>query len=155
MWRFIASGALRPIDASCYNHLIPDVISEYQKWKSQGENLTSQAKQAMETRFRELLTEAVAIAEEYRADFGATLKPPPSVTTFQYKVHGKAKSKKPGKQRAGKNPEISRVEPKEQKPDPKIAGLQKRLVTAKKKLDDARAAGTPARSLEDSGPAVW
>jgi hypothetical protein len=29
----------------------------------------------MESRFRELLTEAVAIAEEYRADFGALLKP--------------------------------------------------------------------------------
>ena len=56
---------------------MPDVINEYQKWKAQGENLRSKAKEAMETRFRELLTEAVAIAEEYRADFGAALKPPP------------------------------------------------------------------------------
>lgn len=60
---------------------MPDVISEYQKWKAQGENLKSQAKQAIETRFRELLTEAVTIAEEYRADFGAPLKPPPSGQT--------------------------------------------------------------------------
>jgi hypothetical protein len=128
---------------------MPDVISEYQKWKSQGENLKSEAKQAMESRFRELLTEAVAIAEEYRADFGAALKPPPTVTAFRYKAHGKAKSKKAGKQRAEKAPEVVRVEPKAQKADPKIAGLQKRLATAKKKLEDAKAAGTPTRSLED------
>ena len=47
-----------------------DAISEYQKWKQQGENLKMQAKQAIESRFRELLTEAVSLAEEYRADFG-------------------------------------------------------------------------------------
>jgi hypothetical protein len=128
---------------------MPDVINEYQKWKAQGENLKSQAKQAMESRFRELLTEAVAIAEEYRADFGASLKPPPSVTAFRYKAPGKAKSKKPGKHHAVKTPEIARVEPKGQKPDPRIAGLQKRLVTARKKLEDAKAAGTPTRALED------
>ena len=128
---------------------MPDVISEYQKWKQQGENLRTQAKQAMESRFRELLTEAVAIADEYRADFGAPLKPPPSVTAFRYKAHGKAKSKKPGKQHAVKTPESARVESKEQKSDPKIAGLQKRLATARKKLEDAKAAGTPTRALED------
>jgi hypothetical protein len=130
---------------------MPDVINEYQKWKAQGENLRSQAKQAMESRFRELLTEAVAIAEEYRADFGAPLKPPPSVSAFRYKAHGKAKSKKAGKQPqpATKTPEIARPEAKEQKSDPKIAGLQKRLVTARKKLEDAKAAGTPTRGLED------
>ena len=51
-----------------------DVISQYQKWKEQGESLRGQAKQAMESRFRELLSEAVRIAEEYRADFGVPLK---------------------------------------------------------------------------------
>jgi hypothetical protein len=126
---------------------MPDVINEYQKWKAQGENLRSQARQAMESRFLELLTEAVAIAEEYRADFGAPLKPPPGVTAFRYKARGKAKSKKPGKQ--PKTPESARAEPKEQKSDPKIAGLQKRLATARKKLEDAKAAGTPTRALED------
>jgi hypothetical protein len=39
-----------------------DVISDYRKWKLQGESLKTQAKQAMESRFRELLTEAVSIA---------------------------------------------------------------------------------------------
>jgi hypothetical protein len=128
---------------------MPDVISEYQKWKQQGENLRAQAKQAMESRFRELLTEAVAIAEEYRADFGTPLKPPPIVTAFRYKASGRAKSKKPGKPHAVKAPEPPRVEPKEQKVDPRVAGLQKRLATAKKKLEAAKAAGSPTRALED------
>jgi hypothetical protein len=128
---------------------MPDVINEYQKWKQQGENLRTQAKQAMESRFRELLTEAVSIAEEYRADFGATLKPPAGITAFRYKTSGKAKSRKPVKQAAVKTPEIARAEPKDQKPDPKVAALQKRLATAKKKLDDAKTAGTATRALED------
>ena len=65
-----------------------DVINEYQKWKQQGEDLRVQAKQAMESRFRELLVEAASIAEEYRSDFGGPLKPPPSITAFRYKAGG-------------------------------------------------------------------
>jgi hypothetical protein len=129
-----------------------NVISDYQKWKQQGEDLRIQAKQAMESRFRELLAEAVEIAEEYRSDFGGPLKPPPPVTSFRYKAHAKAKAKskkapKPGA--PAKNAAPPREEPKPPKPDPKIAGLQKRLANAKKKLDDAKTAGTPTRILED------
>jgi hypothetical protein len=126
-----------------------DVISDYQKWKQQGENLKTQAKQAMESRFRELLTEAISISEEYRADFGGPLKPPPTVTAFRYKAAAKAKSRKAGKPHAAKAPETVRPEAKEQKPDPKLAGLQKQLATAKKKLEDAKAAGSATRKLED------
>jgi hypothetical protein len=128
-----------------------DVISDYQKWKQQGEDLKAQAKQAMESRFRQLLAEAVSLAEEYRADFGSQLKPLPPVTAFRYKASAKArsKSKKPGKPPAAKTPEIARLEPKDQKPDPKLAGIQKRLAAAKKKLEDAKAAGSPTRKLED------
>jgi len=126
-----------------------DVISEYQKWKQQGDNLRTQAKQAMESRFRELLTEAAALADEYRADFGAALKPPSNITAFRYKPAGRPKAKKAPKPQAAKSPEPARPEAKEQKPDPKIAGLQKRLATAKKKLDDAKAAGAPTRTFED------
>lgn len=126
-----------------------DVISDYQKWKQQGENLKMQARQAMESRFRELLTDAVSLAEEYRSDFGAALKPPSNVTAFRYKASGKAKPKSTGKRHAPKAPEVARPEPKEQKPDPKIARLQKRLATAKKKLEDAKAAGAPTRAFED------
>jgi len=126
-----------------------DVISDYQKWKLQGENLRTQAKQAMEGRFRELLSEAVAIAEEYRADFGAVLKPAAPVTSFRYKASAKGKAKKAAK--AGKPAAKAEppAPPKEQKHDPKVAGLQKRLATAKRKLDEAKAAGTPVRKFED------
>jgi len=130
-----------------------DVISEYQRWKEQGENLRSQAKQAMESRFRELLTEAVAIAEEYRADFGAPLKPPAAVTAFRYKASGKAKPKKtakaPAKEPAPKPAAAARTEPAAASSDPKIVKLQKRLEAARKKLADAKAAGAPTRALED------
>jgi hypothetical protein len=135
-----------------------NVIGDYQKWKQQGEDLRVQAKQAMESRFRELLSEAVEIAEEYRADFGGPLKPPPPVTSFRYKAHARAKAKKASKPKeptpiagAPKVPAKAapHEEPKAHKPDPKIAGLQKRLATAKKKLDDAKTASTPTRVLED------
>ncbi len=124
-----------------------DVISEYQKWKQQGENLKAQAKQAMESRFRELLAEAVAIAEEYRADFGAPLKPASPVTAFRYKAAGKSKAKKAAKQPAAKA--APRGEPEAPSSDPKVARLQRRLEAAKKKLDDAKTAGKPTRPLED------
>src|SRR6185437_4055240 len=70
-----------------------DAISEYQKWKQQGASLRTQAKQAMEGRFRELLTEAAEIAQEYQRDFGAALKPPAPITTFRYKAGAAAKKK--------------------------------------------------------------
>ena len=103
-----------------------NVISDYQKWKQQGKDLRVQAKEAMESRFRELLTEAVEIAEEYRSDFGGPLKPPPGVTAFRYKAHAKAKPKKAAQPKAaGKG--APREEPKAQKPDPKVAALQNAL----------------------------
>ena len=128
-----------------------DVISEYQKWKQQGDDLRLKAKQAMESRFRELLTEAVQIAGEYREDFGSVLKPPSSVTSFRYKAAVKTKTKKGEK---AKTPAKSdRVEPKAeappQKPSRKIAGMQTRLETAKRKLEEAKAAGKPTRVLDD------
>jgi hypothetical protein len=129
-----------------------DVISEYQRWKQQGEDLRVQARQAMESRFRDLLAEAVRIAEEYRADFGAALKPVAPVTAFRYKASARPKAKKGGKPKAAAKEQrpTPRVEPPPlAKPSPKMAGLQKRLATAKKKLEEAKAAGTPTRILED------
>jgi len=128
-----------------------DVISEYQKWKQQGENIRTQAKQAMEARFRELLTEAISIAEEYRADFGGPLKPPPAVTAFRFKTSSKPKAKKtsktPGAKASEPKPEV-KAKP-DAKPDPKVAGLQKQLAAAKKKLEEAKAANAPTRKLDD------
>lgn len=127
-----------------------DIIAQYQKWKQQGEDLRAQAKHAMETRFRELLAEAVGIAEEFRADFGVPLKPPAPVTSFRYKAAAHAKNKKPAK---AKPPAAAKTLPTaplpEAKPNPKTAGLQKRLASARKKLEDAKVAGTATRALED------
>jgi hypothetical protein len=130
-----------------YGASMSDVISQYQKWKEQGETLRSQAKQAMEARFRELLSEAVRIAEEYRADFGGVLKASAPVTTFRYKAPAKTKNRKAGKKAAARAPEPApQAAPK---PDTKVARLQKKLTTAKGKLEAAKTAGKPTRSLED------
>ncbi len=125
-----------------------DVINEYQKWKQQGQDLRIQAKTAMETRFRDLLCEAVHIAELYRTDFGAALKPPPAITAFRFKASAKPK----GKKAAAKGKPVvapAKPEPPAAKVNPKVAGLQKRLAAARKKLDDAKTAGTATRGLED------
>jgi hypothetical protein len=126
---------------------MPDVIDEYQKWKQQGEDLRIQARHAMEARFRELLTEAARIAEEYRADFGAPLKPPPSVTAFRYKTAAKPKAK--GAAGKVKPKADAKAEAPAAKPSAKVVGLQKRLAAAKKKLDDAKSGGATTRPYED------
>jgi len=124
-----------------------NVISEYQKWKQQGEDLRVQAKQAMESRFRELLVEAVQIAEEYRSDFGAPLKPPPGITSFRYKASVKPKPRKASKPNAA--PKGTSSPPPAAKTSPKTAGLQKRLLAAQQKLEQAKASGSPTKNLED------
>jgi len=113
-----------------------DVISEYQKWKQQGEELRVKAKLAMEARFRELLLEAVEVAEEYKKDFGGVLKSPPAVTSFRFKTGGVKKRKQV-------------APPAPAKPSRKVLGLQKQLATAKSKLEAAKAAGAPTRNLDD------
>jgi len=112
-----------------------DPISEYQKWKQQGESLRAHAKQAMETRFRELLSEAAGIAQEYHRDFGTSLKPPATITAFRYKTAASHKAVKKV---------VAKVTP-----DPKIVGLERRLAQIQKKLEEAKAAGKPTKNLED------
>src|ERR1017187_4069206 len=118
-----------------------DPISEYQKWKQQGESLRSQAKQAMEGRFRDLLTEAAGIAQEYHRDFGATLKPPASITAFRYKTAANQKGKKTAAAAAPKPASGKEIHT----PDPRVAGLQKRRAQIQKKLEAAKAGGKPTK----------
>jgi hypothetical protein len=124
-----------------------DPISEYQKWKQQGESLRAQAKQAMETRFRELLSEAAGIAQEYQRDFGTSLRPPATITAFRYKRAAAQKSKKAVKAGAVHRQESQPVT--HAAPDPKIHSLEKRRVQIQKKLDAAKGAGKPVKNLED------
>jgi hypothetical protein len=124
--------------------IIMDPISEYQKWKQQGETLRAQAKQAMEARFRELLTEAAHIAQEYQRDFGMSLKPPAPVTAFRYKAAaGKSKpvAKGAGRAAAAQKPAAPT--------DPRVAILEKRRAQIQKKLEAAKIAGKPTKNLED------
>jgi hypothetical protein len=128
-----------------------DVISQYHQWKQQGEDLRAQARQAMEARFRGLLLEAVQLAQEYRNDFGAPLKPPPGIIAFRFRAGGKSRPRQAGKPKAPVKPDPAprRAAPAAAKPDRKVAGMQKRLQTARQKLEAARAAGAPTRDLED------
>ena len=119
-----------------------DAISEYQKWKQQGESLRLQAKQAMEARFRDLLLEAARIAQEYHSDFGGALKPPAAITTFRYKTAAGSKAKKKTAPKPQEAPQATR-------PDPKLAELQRRRVQVQKKLEAAKIAGKQTRNLED------
>ncbi|MFN3322691.1 MAG: hypothetical protein ACK5AZ_04270 [Bryobacteraceae bacterium] len=124
-----------------------DVIGDYQRWKHQGAELRTKAKQAMQARFRELLTEAVRLAEEYRADFGAPLAPPPVVTAFRYKSSPK-KSTKPAAALKAPAPEPPAPAPAKKR-DRKTAALERSLAAAKKKLDAAKGKGAPTRDIED------
>src|SRR5437763_212540 len=113
-------------------------ISDYQKWKQQGASLRAKAKQAMESRYRDLLLEAVQIAHEYHADFGGSLKPPAGVTAFRFKS---------GARKAARPAAAPKVTPG--KMDPKVAALQKSLAVTNKKLEAAKAVGKPTKNLED------
>jgi hypothetical protein len=125
-----------------------NVITEYQKWKEQGESLRAKAKLAMESRFRDILTEAVEIAHLYRQDFGAPLKPPAIVTAFKFKTNVKPKAKQPSSKPAKTS--AAKLEKPEAKADnPQLTAMRKRLDVTKKKLEAARAAGQNTKNLDD------
>lgn len=117
-----------------------NILSEYQRWKQQGETLRTQAKLAMESRFRELLAEAARISQEYQRDFGSALKPASPITVFRFKASGVKGGLKPKK---AAPPVAKKAE------DPKLAGMQKRLAQAQAKLAASKAAGKPTKNLED------
>ena len=121
-----------------------DVIAEYHHWKAQGEGLRTEAMRAMESRYRELLTEAVQIAEEYRADFGVALKLPAGVAAFEFKAGGTKKAKPTAPVAVAPTPA-----PLPTAPNPKLGPLERRLAAARKKFEAAKAAGSPTKNFED------
>jgi len=122
-----------------------DPISEYLQWKKQGGELRFRAKQAIEVRFRELLTEAAQLAEAYKEDFGITLAPPAVVTAFKFKTGGKKPAAKKAAAVAAAAPATAVVKAA----DPKVTALEKQLAAAKKKLEAAQAKGAATKNLED------
>lgn len=125
-----------------------DPIVDYLEWKKQGGELRARAKQAIEVRFRELLTEAAQLAEAYKEDFGVSLAPPSSVTVFKFKVGAKKPVKKAAPAAA---PAAASVPAKALAVavDPKIVALEKQLAGARKKLEAAQAKGASTKNLED------
>src|ERR1700746_479150 len=128
-----------------------DPITEYQKWKQQGQNLRAQARQAMESRFRELLGEAAHGAKKYRLDFGTTLKPPSPVTVFRFKASSRSAVKK--KIAKGNKPPqeqpVAAAKTKTTKSEPKIVALKKQLAQTRRKIEAAKANGKSTKNLED------
>lgn len=118
-----------------------DPIAEYLEWKRQGGDLRARAKHAIEARFRELLTEAVQLAEAYKEDFGTALAPPAAVTSFKFKAGAKKAVKKAAAPVAAK--------PAAPPADPKVTALEKQLAAARKKLEAAQAKGAATKNLED------
>ena len=104
--------------------------------------MRSQARQAMEVRFKELLTEAAQIASDYHTDFGGVLKPPAVVTAFKTRAGVKGKV-------ASKPVVASAATAAVPAAGPKVAALERKLATAKKKLEAAKSAGSPTKALED------
>ena len=96
----------------------------------------------MEVRFKELLTEAAQIASDYHTDFGGVLKPPAVVTAFKTKAGVKGKV-------ASKSVVASAATAAVPAAGPKVAALERKLATAKKKLEAAKSAGSPTKALED------
>lgn len=117
-----------------------NVISEYQRWKKQGEQLRDQARQAMESRYQDLLNEAAQIAQEYRNDFGAIVKLPPNITAFRFKTGARRKARKQARQPPGKPQEP---------PSDKVIALQKQRAQLQKKLEVAKTTGKPTKNLDD------
>ena len=124
------------------------VITEYQKWKKQGEQLRIQAKQAMESRFHDLLSEAAQISQEYHRDFGAHLKPPANITAFRFKAAAGKKGKKAAKPGSPKVVEALPEKPAAA-PSPKVVALYKQRSQIQKKLEVAKAAAKPTKNLDD------
>lgn len=124
-----------------------DPIAEYHQWKRQGGDLRTRARQAMEARFKELLTEAVQLAEEYRADFGSTLTPPASITAFKFKAGTKKAAKKSAP--TAKAPAPAPPPPPAAKPNPQIKALEKQLAAARKKLAATQEKGASTKNIED------
>ena len=106
--------------------------------------MRTEAMRAMESRYRELLTEAVQIAEEYRADFGVALKLPAGVAAFEFKAGGAKKAKPTAPVAVALTPA-----PPPTAPNPKLGPLERRLAAARKKFEAAKAAGSPTKNSED------
>lgn len=98
-----------------------EVIAAYRDQKKKMESLADTARNQMQARYTELLTEAATLQVEFKADFNATPALPPTVKSFSV---GEAKRPEPTE-----NASLGK----------KIGGLRRSFNSAVKKGDHARA----------------
>src|SRR6478609_6744115 len=107
-----------------------NTIDQYREAKATYQKLHSQAKKELVARFNQLAAELLQIQKELKEDFGHKITIPT-----------KAKSA-----RMAKKPSVA-LEPSP--PNPKIAAIEKRLASQKKKLEQALATGKTDKPIKD------
>lgn len=115
-------------------------IEQYREAKNQYLKLRNQAKKELIARFNALASELLQVQRELQEDFGEKVSLPSKGSTV----------KKPKPPSA---PPTEAAAPAATTPNPenaaKAAGLVKQLDKQKKKLQELKAAGKPAKAVED------
>ena len=109
---------------------MPNTIEQYREAKAAYQKLHGQAKKELVVRFNQLAAELLQIQKELKEDFG-----------HKATIPTKAKSA-----RMARTPSKA-LEPSP--PNPKIAAVEKRLASQKKKLEQALATGKTDKPIKD------
>jgi hypothetical protein len=109
---------------------MPNTIEQYREAKAAYQKLHGQAKKELVARFNQLAAELLQIQKELKEDFGHK-------ATIPTKAKSARSARRPSKV----------LEPSP--PNPKIAAVEKRLASQKKKLEQALATGKTDRPIKD------
>src|SRR4051812_42551090 len=107
-----------------------NTIEQYREAKAAYQKLHSQAKKELVARFNQLTAELLQIQKELREDFG-------------HKVTNPTKAK------SGRMARTPSMALESSPPNPKIAAIEKRLASQKKKLEQALATGKTDKPIKD------
>jgi hypothetical protein len=117
---------------------MPTTIDQYREAKATYQKLHNQAKKELLARFHELASELLQIQKELKEDF-ATKVAIPSKPKMARRTKNAASPKK-----ATELPPKGNVVP-----NPQIARTEKKLTTAKQKLQEAVASGKDSKPIKD------
>jgi hypothetical protein len=117
---------------------MPTTIDQYREAKATYEKLQSQAKKDLLSRFQELANELLQIQKELREDFGTKVAIP-----------SKRKTVRRGSKAAAPVKAVPTQRSSPAAPNPMIARTEKKLVTQKRKLDEAVKAGQDSKAIKD------
>jgi hypothetical protein len=113
-------------------------LDQYRAAKADYLRFRADAKRELVRRFHELANELLRTQQELLDDFGEKIAIP-----------SKPKRGKPGAKTVAKKSAKSAPVPAAAAPSAKVEVIQRKLATQKKKLEQARAAGKPLKSIED------